>query len=179
VDILSASTQEEAPARILAWLTQRRRWSKGWLQTFITLTRNPRQSFAEFGAFNSLATALLLMGLAIAPPFWPLFTALLSYELYNGIPSPATLLSLAATILWVSALFLGTASILWLSLIGMKRRKLLNLWPWLALLPVYYLLSSVAAWLSLYDFFLSPYYWYKTEHGLAKTSRTDLSKDEP
>ena len=32
VGILPSSTQEEAPALIDAWLTQRRRWSKGWMR---------------------------------------------------------------------------------------------------------------------------------------------------
>jgi glycosyltransferase XagB len=32
VGILSSTTQEEAPARLDAWLKQRRRWSKGWMR---------------------------------------------------------------------------------------------------------------------------------------------------
>jgi hypothetical protein len=32
VGILSSSTQEEAPAKLSAWLKQRRRWSKGWMR---------------------------------------------------------------------------------------------------------------------------------------------------
>ncbi|HTV33104.1 MAG TPA: glycosyltransferase family 2 protein [Methylocella sp.] len=179
VDILQSSTREEAPARLHAWLTQRRRWSKGWLQTFITLTRDPPRLFAELGVLKSLATALLLSGLVIAPPLWPFFTVVLGYVLYRGVPTSDTTLSLLATALWISALFFGAASILWLALIGMKRRKLLHLWPSLSLLPIHYLLTSLAAWLALYDLFLSPYYWHKTEHGLAKTSRTaDAGKDE-
>jgi len=45
------------------------------------------------------------------------------------------------------------------------------LWPYLPLLFPYYLLTSAAAWLALYDLILRPYHWHKTEHGLAKTSR--------
>ena len=55
VDILRSCTQEEAPARLDAWLTQRRRWSKGWMQTFITLTRDPRRVALELGAANAVA----------------------------------------------------------------------------------------------------------------------------
>jgi hypothetical protein len=71
-------------------------------------------------------------------------------------------------------LVFGAASILWLSLLGMERRKLLSLWPILPLLPLYYLLTSVAAWLAIYDLILRPYHWHKTEHGLARTSRQGL-----
>ncbi|MGH6794529.1 MAG: glycosyltransferase, partial [Methylocella sp.] len=47
VGTLLSSTQEEAPALINAWLRQRLRWSKGWMQTFITLTRDPRRLIEE------------------------------------------------------------------------------------------------------------------------------------
>jgi glycosyltransferase XagB len=171
VDILRSCTQEEAPARLDAWLTQRRRWSKGWMQTFITLSRDPRRVVLELGAANSLALALTMTGLVIAPPLWPLFAVLVAHDLHAGFPAPASAFPLIETVLWMSAALFGAGSILWLALLGMKRRKLLGLWPFLPLLFVYYLLTSAAAWLALYDLILRPYHWHKTEHGLAKTSR--------
>jgi glycosyltransferase XagB len=174
VGILPSSTQEEAPAFIDAWLRQRRRWSKGWMQTLITLTRDPRRLVAEIGVAHSLALALTMTGLVIAPPLWPFFTALLVHDLGAGLPSPASAFELIEVVLWMSAGLFGTASILWLALLGMKRRKLLGLWPFLPLLPLYYLLTSAAAWMAIYDLILRPYHWHKTEHGLAKTSRQSL-----
>jgi hypothetical protein len=44
-------------------------------------------------------------------------------------------------------------------------------WPSLPLVPLYYLLASVAAWMALYDLISRPYHWHKTKHGLAKTTR--------
>jgi glycosyltransferase XagB len=174
VGILPSTTQEEAPARIDAWLRQRRRWSKGWMQTLITLTRDPRRLVAELGVARSLALALTMIGLVIAPPLWPFFTALLVHDLGARLPSPASAFELIEVVLWMSAVLFGTASILWLALLGMRRRKLLGLWPFLPLLPLYYLLTSAAAWMALYDLILRPYHWHKTEHGLAKTSRQSL-----
>ena len=171
VGILPSSTQEEAPARLDAWLTQRRRWTKGWMQTFITLTRDPRRLMLELGAKNCLALALLMTGLVIAPPLWPFFAVLVVHDVHAGLPSPGSALALIETVLWTSACVFGAGSILWLSLLGMKRRKLLGLWPFLPTLFVYYLLTSAAAWMALYDLILRPYHWHKTEHGLAKTSR--------
>lgn len=60
---------------------------------------------------------------------------------------------------------------IWLTLIGMKRRKLLGLWLFLPLLLPYHLLMSAAAWAALYDLVLRPFHWHKTEHGLARSSR--------
>jgi Arm DNA-binding domain len=105
---------------------------------------------------------------------WPFFTALLVHDLGAGLPSPASALELIEVVLWMSAGLFGTASILWLALLGMERRKLLGLWPFLPLLPLYYLLTSAAAWMALYDLILRPYHWHKTEHGLAKTSRQTM-----
>ena len=39
------------------------------------------------------------------------------------------------------------------------------------MLPVYYVLVSLAAWRALYEFAVHPSRWNKTEHGLARTSR--------
>jgi cellulose synthase/poly-beta-1,6-N-acetylglucosamine synthase-like glycosyltransferase len=175
VGVLPSSTEEEAPALINAWLRQRRRWSKGWMQTFITLARNPLRLVEELGAVNSLALALMMSGLVIAPPLWPFFTALMVHDLWAGLPSPASALELLEAVLWMSAVLFGAASILWLAILGMSRRKLLGLWPFLPLLPCYYLLTSAAAWMAIYDLILRPYHWHKTEHGLAKTSRQSLS----
>jgi glycosyltransferase XagB len=107
VDILPSSTQEEAPARLDAWLTQRRRWSKGWMQTFITLTRDPRRLVFELGAANSLALALLMTGLVIAPPLWPFFAALVVHDLSAGLPSPASALPLIETVRGCRRVFSG------------------------------------------------------------------------
>ncbi|MBO0734657.1 MAG: hypothetical protein J2P49_10155, partial [Methylocapsa sp.] len=170
VGILPSTTLEEAPAGLSAWLKQRRRWSKGWMQTFFTLARQSRRLFAELGVMNSLIVALMMANLVIAPPLWPFFAAAAIYNLSSGL-APVTALDLAVAVLWVSALFFGTCSILWLALTGMERRRLLGLWPYLSLLPAYYLLVSAAAWMALYDLVSRPYHWCKTEHGLAKTSR--------
>jgi glycosyltransferase XagB len=178
IGILKSSTLEEAPARLGAWLRQRRRWSKGWMQTFITLTRDPRRLIAELGAANTFALTMMMVSLVVAPPLWPLFTALVAYDLQAGLPSPATAVELTAGVLWMSVLVFGAASILWLAALGMERRRLLGLWPFLPLLPIYYLLTSVAAWMALYDLILRPYHWHKTEHGLAKTSRQGMAARE-
>jgi glycosyltransferase XagB len=132
------------------------------MQTFITLTRDPRRLVAELGVLNSLAVALMMTSLVIAPPLWPFFAALAFHDLSMGAPAPASPLELAMAVLWISAVVFGAGSILWLALLGMERRRLMNLWPFLLLLPVYYLLGSVAAWMALYDLISRPYHWYNT-----------------
>ena len=45
----------------------------------------------------------------------------------------------------------------------------MSLTPALALLPVYWVLMTIAAWWALADFIRNPFNWLKTEHGLSKT----------
>jgi glycosyltransferase XagB len=62
-----------------------------------------------------------------------------------------------------------------IGMIGLARRKLLSSAWALLLIPVYWLLLSVAAWRALLQLPGKPYLWEKTEHGLARTSRLGAS----
>ena len=58
-----------------------------------------------------------------------------------------------------------------LGLIGLKRRGLLRQGWVLLLMPLHWLLLSIAAWRALWQLLLNPFHWEKTAHGLARTSR--------
>ena len=169
-ETLQSTTDEEAPAFFSAWLTQRMRWSKGWTQTFITLSRDPARLISEVGWSGAGVLALMMTNLVAAPLLWPVLSAALVYHLASaGLPRPESVLIIVETTLWLSVALFGAGSALWLTLLGMTRRKLLGLWLVLPLLPLYYLLMSIAAWAALYDLAVRPFHWRKTEHGLART----------
>jgi glycosyltransferase XagB len=157
-ETLQSTTDEEAPAFFAAWLTQRMRWSKGWTQTLITISRDPARLIAEVGWSGLGVLALMMVNLVVAPLLWPALTSLLAYHLASaGLPRPDSALIIVETTLWLSVAILGAGSALWLTLLGMKRRRLLGLWPSLPLLPLFYLLMSVAAWAALYDLAVRPF----------------------
>jgi cellulose synthase/poly-beta-1,6-N-acetylglucosamine synthase-like glycosyltransferase len=169
---IASSTREEAPAFLATWLKQRRRWSKGWMQTFVTLSRNPRRLLRELGLVQTFVLIVMMTALVIVPLFWPLFTGFVIHDLVtSGLPAPVTGFALIEATLWISVVLFGAGSTIWLALLGMRRRKLLGLWPYLPLILPYYCLMSVAAWASLYDLIMRPHHWHKTEHGLARSSR--------
>ena len=171
VGYLASHTNEEAPARLSAWLAQRRRWFKGWMQTALTLSRNPRRLAAELGLVRAGALVLMLTGLVLAPPLWPLCAGMMVYDMATaGLPDPSSLLARMDAALWVAVALFGVASIFWCALLAMRRRRLLNLCLWLPLLLPYQLIMSGAALAALYDLILRPFYWHKTTHGLARTS---------
>jgi cellulose synthase/poly-beta-1,6-N-acetylglucosamine synthase-like glycosyltransferase len=172
VETFASTTQEEAPATLGPWLKQRRRWFKGWMQTAIVLSRDPLRLYRELGLRQSMALILTLNALIVAPLLWPFCMSLLSLKLISeGLPQPQTPIELIEATLWTSVSLLGIGSTLWLILLGMKRRKLLDLWASLPLLLPYHLIMAYAAWAALYDLIFNPFHWHKTEHGFAKTSK--------
>ena len=58
-----------------------------------------------------------------------------------------------------------------LAAIGLARRGLIGCGWWLLLMPIYWLLLSIAAWRALFQLIRDPHAWEKTEHGLARSSR--------
>ena len=79
----------------------------------------------------------------------------------------------AAALFWLylGALISGYLTSAALGLIGLKRRNLLRQGWVLLLMPLHWLLLSVAAWRALYQLLFNPFHWEKTAHGLARTSR--------
>jgi cellulose synthase/poly-beta-1,6-N-acetylglucosamine synthase-like glycosyltransferase len=160
VGALDSTTHEEAPARLRAWLRQRRRWFKGWIQTFLTHTRAPGRLVREAGAMQGASAMLLVAGGLLGPLFGPAFAVSLLTAGAGETPDA----------LWISIAAAGLASASAPALIGLVRADALALAPWLALAPVYWLLMSIAAWWALIDLARDPFHWHKTEHGLARSS---------
>ena len=68
-------------------------------------------------------------------------------------------------------MLIGYLASITLALVGLARRRLLNSAWVLLLMPLYWLLLSMAAWRALHQLLRDPYRWEKTEHGLARNSR--------
>lgn len=163
--VISSSTQEEAPARFRAWLRQRTRWFKGWMQTYIVHMRQPRELYRSLGMAGFATFQLVIGGTVLAALVHPFFLAEVIYRVFAGDES-ALFTGMVATAVAAGYLTSGL-----LALLGLMRRGLLRS-AWILLsMPAHWLLLSLAAWRALYQLVRDPYRWEKTEHGLAKTSR--------
>jgi cellulose synthase/poly-beta-1,6-N-acetylglucosamine synthase-like glycosyltransferase len=166
VAALDSDTHEEAPARLAQWLAQRRRWHKGWLQTALVHSRDPAKVAREVGPLRAWSAASLMAGAIVGAMFGPFFTAHALWRCLSGdlfasrAPIPWTLSAMTVAILAA-----GLISILAPAIVGLRRRGLLRLVWATPLLPLYYCLISLAAWLALYDLIRRPFHWFKTEHG--------------
>ncbi len=169
--VIASTTYEEAPARFMPWLRQRTRWFKGWTKTWLVHMRAPHRLLQDLGVAGFLTFQLVVGGNVLAALIYPIFLAGALYELVVQAPSGQGLLAALLAGLHAMTLvagFLASAFVGWL---GLMRRGLgASAWV-LILIPLHWMLLSLAAWRALYQLLRDPYRWEKTEHGLAHTSR--------
>ena len=77
--------------------------------------------------------------------------------------------ALGLTLFWA-----GLLAIILPAAEALRRRRWFRLLPFVAMLPFYYALITYAAWRALIELLRDPFGWHKTEHGLARTSRSGL-----
>lgn len=166
IGTLTSTTWEEAPARFGVWLRQRTRWLKGWMQTYLVHTRQPAHLFRELGPAGFFGFHLYSGGLILSALVFPIFCAVAAFEAWRGdwLHSSG---SLAGNTVWLLAIFnlvaAYAASVIPAVIAVWRRRR-----RWLALsapiMPVYWLLVSLAAYRAVFQLATAPYFWEKTEH---------------
>ena len=115
----------------------------------------------------------MTFGTVTAALGYPVFMILSLKGLINGTLFKAeTSLGVITSALGIILFLSGLVAILIPPLIALGRRNWWRLLPYVPLLPFYYVLVSMAAWRGVYEALLDPSRWHKTEHGLARTSRT-------
>ena len=173
VKTFASHTGEEAPVDVDAFLAQRSRWLKGWMQTAIVHCRDPLRLMRDLGLRRMLAVLGMFASGFVGPLLAPLLTTAFCYRaIFDDLLSPRTPAQIALSTLWCFLALSGAAAILWPLLLGMRRRGLTPFWPALLLLPLWQLLLSVAAWRALAELRDNPFLWRKTEHGLAPRVET-------
>ena len=173
---LPSRTMEEAPLRLRAWLMQRARWNKGYLQTLVTHLRDPVRFLKEAGPGPGLTFLALGIGTVATALFYPVFAVAVAYaygigafglgtgRLLPGSGGGAMVLAFTVWIFGMLAIFAPPA-------LGALRRNSPGLLWLLPLLPAYYALVSVGAWLGVYEYVMKRFTWNKTMHGAARLER--------
>lgn len=168
-----STTYEEAPARFGAWLRQRSRWMKGWMQTWSVHMRSPQRLWRDAGASGFFTLNIIVGGnvlTALAHPF--LIGEILVRSVLSAFDDGASSFFTQPFIeLYLATIAAGYLTTIVIGLIGLAKRGLLREAWVLILTPVYWLCLSMAAWRALYQLLTEPYHWEKTEHGLARHSR--------
>lgn len=167
--VLDSTTYEEANSRVKNWLRQRSRWIKGYMQTYLVHMREPWHYLREFRVREFLSLQLMIGGktavLFINPILWLLMIVALILHPILGARYPLVFPS------WMQAisaicLVVGNFFYAYIYLLACMKRKHYGLVKYALLIPIYWLLMSVAACIALYQLIVKPHYWEKTEHGL-------------
>jgi cellulose synthase/poly-beta-1,6-N-acetylglucosamine synthase-like glycosyltransferase len=160
-------TYEEANSDFINWIKQRSRWYKGYLQTWLVHMREPARLWRELGAagfigLNAVVGATPIVAL-LNPLLWILFLAWFAgrLQIVEAL-FPAWLLYPA-----IACALLGNALALLRTAISVRAAGHPELLPWLLLMPVYWLMMSLAAIRALAQLLVSPWHWEKTTHGLS------------
>lgn len=181
VDDLPSTTWEEAPSTLPAWLRQRTRWMKGFMQVIVSHSRNPIRTLRDLGPFRFFATVSLTLGTVATALGYPFFVAIvIAWILSGSLPGDAHPIGTLEAAVGLNLLAAGFVAITAPAITALRRRGwLARLWPFVGVLPLYFALMTVAAWRGLYELALQPFRWNKTEHGLARTSRTGRPTTNP
>ncbi len=170
---LPSTTLEEAPRRLGAWMHQRTRWMKGFVQVAIVHSRRPLAGLRGFGPLRFLAAGALTVGAVVSALVFPFLCTLAGFEVATGRWLEAASVGDVAGAAMGSVVF--ASGLLALTLppaAALARRRLWWLMPLVPLMPLYFVLVSLAAWRGCLELLLDPQRWNKTEHGLSRTSRT-------
>lgn len=166
--VIDSVTLEEANSRLKNWIRQRSRWLKGYLQTYFVHMRHPWQFVRENG-WHALAFQFIVGGkvlfILINPIMWLMTIGY--FVAYSWLAETIELLF--PTVIFAMAAFsliFGNFLQFYYYMIGCAKRQQWHLMKYVYLLPVYWLITSVAGYVAVYQLLRKPHYWEKTHHGL-------------
>lgn len=166
---LSSQTREEAPVSLPAWMAQRTRWMKGWMQTFIVHNRSPRRFLEDIGWRGFLAFEIHIGSMIISALLHSVFLASFVASLVFGFRTGPVFDIWDVVSMLILLLGYGGAGAL--VVVGLLRLGQLQLLPHQLGLPIYWVLHSIATVRALHELLVRPYFWAKTEHGRTKLKR--------
>ncbi|MBB5517389.1 glycosyltransferase family 2 protein [Amphiplicatus metriothermophilus] len=169
--VIDSTTFEEANCRIANWLRQRSRWMKGHLQTWCVHMRGPAPARSAAGWRMFAATQLFLGGTVFSALINPFLWAVFVFWLATRSDAVDALFPGPLMALNLFALLAGNAFFVWLATIAPLKRGTVELAPAALFAPVYWWLSSFAAYRAVRQLLARPHFWEKTEHMISPAAR--------
>jgi cellulose synthase/poly-beta-1,6-N-acetylglucosamine synthase-like glycosyltransferase len=171
VAMLDSTTFEEAPTSLGAWLKQRSRWLKGYMQTWLVHMRDPVTLCRRTGWRGLISLQLFLGGAVSSALLNPLLLLIFVHSCLFRSPADNSVTTVSA-----AALLIGNAVLTWLAVIAPRRRGWKSLAPYGFTVTFYWALVSIAAWRALWQLATRPFYWEKTAHGVTTfEARSELT----
>lgn len=177
VDVINRPTTEDAPENYKDWKTQRTRWFKGWMQTWLVHMRSPVQTCRQLGIGRFSLYLLYTTGLLLSALLHPFMVVGLIWGVVLGLSGFHDQAVLAAVIfngMNLLTAYLSFHVLCKKTLRFDERRRYFYLWG----VPFYWLLLSVAAWRAFYQMFTAPHHWEKTPHFPSRLAEGQLENGE-
>lgn len=170
-DTFDSRTYEEAPLHMSAWMAQRTRWMKGWMQTFIVHNREPRRFLRDIGWRGFAGFQVLVGGMILSSLLHTVFAVSITVRLaMEGVGG------LVPRDIWdwfaFGILAAGYGGAFAVVISGLAHRRAWHLMPVQIILPFYWSLHSLAACFAAVGLIRDPAHWAKTTHGLTRLRRT-------
>jgi cellulose synthase/poly-beta-1,6-N-acetylglucosamine synthase-like glycosyltransferase len=168
-EMIDTYTYEEATTSTKAWIRQRSRWYKGHLQTYLVHMRHPKQLFKDlrvekFLKFQATFGSGIFLPI-INPVLWIITAASFLLSIDLGWLAPGYLQTVC-----IINLVAGNISYLMIYVVACVKLKKYCYIPYALLMPLYWVLHSIASWRGLIQLIRNPFYWDKTNHGISKFS---------
>lgn len=176
--MIRSPTMETPPSLTQAWIPQRTRWIKGYMQTLLVHTRlnTPLKPRAWLGLFLGVG-----LSVAAAVCYAPFSLMVIMSLLLTGLQRigdaahPLHLLSPYDLALFLSGTLSGMITIA----LAARRAGLKLQWSDVLCAPAYWCLQSVAAVFALWQLATRPFHWDKTDHAPATFAASPLYEDGP
>ena len=147
---------------------------KGWMQTFIVHNSHPRELLADLGLKGFLGFQIYVGSLILSGPLHTLFVlSVVLSALFGGIV--VDLWFLISCLVFI----VGYGGPVALAVAGLWRLQRPGLIAVQVLLPVYWILHSVAGLRALRELMTRPYFWAKTQHGETRVPRNRAIRPTP
>lgn len=166
VGVLDSVTMEEPNVDVVNWVKQRSRWYKGYLQTSLDFLRRPRALVRDLGRRDAARVVLFVSGTPILAVLNLWFWALSTFWFMTRATFVAQLFPGWTYYLALAAWAFGNLAVIYIGLLTVRVVGRPEFLLSALLVPLYWVLMSLAALRAVVQLVTQPSYWEKTEHGL-------------
>ncbi|WP_240157213.1 glycosyltransferase [Pseudonocardia broussonetiae] len=164
--MLGSTTAEEANSDAINWIKQRSRWYKGYLQSFLVALRRPRALYRDIGLRGVTGLVLFVFATPVLALLNPLFWGLTALWWLATPAFVAALFPPVTYYLGMACWMLGGLSAIYTHVTIARVAGKPHLAPAGLVVPLYWVLMSLAAVKAVVQLVRQPSYWEKTTHGL-------------
>jgi cellulose synthase/poly-beta-1,6-N-acetylglucosamine synthase-like glycosyltransferase len=180
-ETIDSYTAEESPVTVMAWIKQRSRWLKGFIQTYLLHLQKDNNLTDKIGARKSFVSMHFMLGLStlslLITPFMIGLGLSLALE-YTTINSEINhfilrFSGISAGLWIINSMYQSVKTIkssAFLKQMSAMKKIILTI-----AFPAYFILHAIAALYAVFDLIRRPFYWSKTKHGVTK-NRLSIAK---